>query len=92
MTTGADGAERIADEPQRFGGAALHEQRLVGERHHQWLARGAIADQPKRKRRHLPDFGFAVSKQRDERRHAAREPHPPDGKRRAAAQPRLLVG
>ena len=63
------GGRRVADEAERFGGAALHERRRIAERGDERLARGRVAEQAERERRHLPHFGIGV---REQRRRAAR--------------------
>ena len=88
------GRRRVADEAERFGGAALHERRRIGERGDRAdRARALVAEQAERERRHLPDFGIGVGQQtRSERRHAVGEPDAADRERRAAADARLVVG
>ena len=54
----------VADQAERFGGAALHERRRIGERGDERIARARVAEQAERERRHLADFGIGIGQQR----------------------------
>ena len=89
-----DGLRRVgvADEPERFGRAPLHEHRRVAQRRPQRLHRQSMADEAHREGGHLPHLGVAIAGQhRRQRRHAVGEPDASDGLRRAAAHPPFRV-
>ena len=86
------GGRCVANQPQRFGRAALHHGRRVRKRRDERVAGALVAEQSEGERGHLPDFRIHFGReQRHERRHAAAEPDVADGQRRAAANARLFV-
>ena len=73
----ASAAAAIANQPERFGGAAFHERRRIGQRGDQRIARAAVADQAERERGHLPHFRIRHRRAAHERRDAFDEPTRP---------------
>jgi hypothetical protein len=82
------GRRPIADQAQRFCGAAFDERRRIAQSTDQRIARGRIADEAEGERRDLPDFRIRIVEQLDERRHAFRQPDAPDRQRRLPTNPR----
>ena len=90
----ADGGGRagVADEPQRFGGAAADARIGVLQRGGQRRHRGLVGEQPQPEGGHLPHVGVRIGQQRLKRRGPLRQPDAPDRERRAPADPRVRVG
>ena len=54
----------LADHPQRFGRAALHDRIGILQRHLEHGARRRLADQSERERSHLPHLAVGIGEER----------------------------
>lgn len=91
LTDGVSG-RGIADQAERFGRAALHEERVIAEGRDERIARALVPDETERKRGHLSHLGIEIAEKADERLNAFPQPHPSNGERRASTHARVLVG